>query len=245
MILDVSDFQCSFDDPHSQIRMLHAQTKIAERQPMNEGLDASDWHLFSFGRIYNTWELYDVIIQQVLQMVAVGLVSVFLIVLIFIPHPLGAFIVKPVVAIFYVELAGFLHVVGITINPVSAVGLTMSIGLVVDFNTHVVMTYFDSNTQGISRNDRVKHVINTMGKSILLGGFSTFLGVLPLSLSSSEVFQSFFYIFLGIVGLGASPGLMLTPVLLSMIGSHRPSRPESKRSVDSAQDVEAMANEAK
>lgn len=211
--------------------MLHAQTEIAENQWLNEGLDAVDWPLFSFGRIYNAWELYDVIIQEVLQMVTVGLVSVFLIALIFIPHPIGSLIVTPVVAMIYVELVGFLHFVGVTINSVSAVGLTMSIGLVVDYNAHIVMTYFES-TDGATRDDRVRHVINTMGKSIMLGGISTFLGVVPLSLSSSEVFRNFFYIFLGIVGFGASHGLVLTPVLLSLIGPFQHSQEEQRGRVN-------------
>lgn len=227
----LSNFQFSIYDHKSQTRVLHAQTEIAQNQWLNEGLEAVDWHLFSFGQIYNAWELYDVIVREVLQMVTVGLVSVFVIALIFIPHPIGALIVAPVVAMIYVELVGFLHFVGVTINSVSAVGLTMSIGLVVDYNAHIVMTYFES-TDGATRDDRVKHVINTMGKSIMLGGISTFLGVVPLSLSSSEVFRSFFYIFLGIVAFGASHGLVLTPVLLSLIGPFQRSQEEQRELVN-------------
>ena len=69
----------SIFDYQSQIDMLDAQKRIAESQALNQGLDPDDWPLFSFGKIYNAWELYDVIIREVMQMVLVGLVSVFLI----------------------------------------------------------------------------------------------------------------------------------------------------------------------
>lgn len=57
-----------------------------------------------------------------------------------------------------------------------------------------------------------------MGTSILVGGFSTFLGVLPLSLTGSLVFQTFFYSFLAIPTIGIAHGLILLPVILSLWG---------------------------
>mmetsp|Transcript_21374 Transcript_21374/g.49328 ORF Transcript_21374/g.49328 Transcript_21374/m.49328 type:complete len:223 (+) Transcript_21374:1472-2140(+) len=112
-----------------------------------------------------------------------------------------------------------MRVAGLYINSVTAVGLIMSIGLVVDYNMHIVLTYFET-TDASSREERVKKVITTMGKSILLGGFSTFLGVVPLAFSSTEIFRTFFVTFLGIVGLGSAHGLIFTPVMLSLIAPH-------------------------
>ena len=177
--------------------------------------------MFSYLEIYDIWELYAVIVQEILFSVIVGLVAVFVISLIFIPHPFGALLVTPVVGMIYVELLGVLQIAGLHINSVSAVGLTMSIGLVVDYNMHIVLTYFEIN-DAATREERVKKVLNTMGKSIMLGVLSTFLGVLPLSFSGSEVFRTFFVTFLGIVFLGAGHGLMFTPVVLSLIAPRIP-----------------------
>ena len=57
-----------------------------------------------------------------------------------------------------------------------------------------------------------------MGSSVVLGGLSTFLGVLPLVFSSSEIMTTVFYGFVSMVLLGCSHGLILLPVLLSLFG---------------------------
>eukprot|EP00521_Asterionellopsis_glacialis_P005843 CAMPEP_0195275034 /NCGR_PEP_ID=MMETSP0706-20130129/17566_1 /TAXON_ID=33640 /ORGANISM="Asterionellopsis glacialis, Strain CCMP134" /LENGTH=70 /DNA_ID=CAMNT_0040332141 /DNA_START=80 /DNA_END=289 /DNA_ORIENTATION=+ len=61
---------------------------------------------------------------------------------------------------------------------------------------------------------------------------STLFGILPLCGSSSEVFWSFFVTFMGIVFLGASHGLILMPVLLSLFGPILPKKEEEVENED-------------
>lgn len=212
-------------DNEEQIDALEVQQDVTRRQPFNAGVNSADWDFFTYGRIYYAWELYAVIAFEIVLNVCLGLGAVFLIALVFLPHPFGALIVTPVVAVIYVELLGLLYVADIYVNSVSAVGLTMSIGIVVDYNMHIILSYFEVHGAA-TRNDRVKQVLHTMGKSIMLGGFSTFLGVVPLCLSSSEVFRTFFVTFIGIVLFGTFHGLVFIPVILSLIAPHEPSSPE-------------------
>lgn len=102
------------------------------------------------------------------------------------------------------------------LNVVSYFALIMSIGLLVDFNMHLLLRYFESPCT--TRQGKVKDSLQTMGSSILMGGFSTFLGVLPLLFSSSELMSTLFYGFIGMVLLGCSHGLILLPVILSLTG---------------------------
>ena len=57
-----------------------------------------------------------------------------------------------------------------------------------------------------------------MGASVLLGGATTFLGVMPLAFSSTTVFMVVFKSFLAMVCLGCGVGLILLPVVLSLVG---------------------------
>merc|ERR1712113_795811 len=119
----------------------------------------------------------------------------------------------------YTELLAVLYIAGIKINTISAIVLTMSIGLVVDYNMHIVCTYFEIDNAP-SRDERIRKVLNTMGKSVLLGGVSTFCGVIPLAFSSTQAFYAYFVTVLGLVVLGISHGMLFTPVVLSLIGPH-------------------------
>lgn len=57
-----------------------------------------------------------------------------------------------------------------------------------------------------------------MGSSVFHGAFSTFLAILPLSLSASYIFVVFFKMWFGIIIFGVANGFILLPVLLSFIG---------------------------
>lgn len=89
-------------------------------------------------------------------------------------------------------------------------------GLLVDFLVHVLLRFHESTYR--TRHARVVDTLETMGSSILLGGLSTFLGVLPLALSTSALFRTVFICWCSMITLGISHGLMLLPVLLSMLG---------------------------
>lgn len=66
---------------------------------------------------------------------------------------------------------------------------------------HVVLRFYESAEMS-SRDARVKDVLKTMGASVLLGGLSTFLGVLPLMFSTSDIIFTFVATFFGVVFLG-------------------------------------------
>ena len=210
--------QTSLFNVKEQISSILDQRAVTEAQPENQG--ARDWKFFAFGIVFYSWELYTSIVKEILLNVIYGLLSVFIIMLMFIPHPIGALLLTPVVAAIYVELMALLHLVDVAINGVSAIGLVMSIGLVVDYNAHIVMTYYESK-EANSRDERVRKTLKTMGPSVLLGGFTTFLGVLPLSFTGSEAFRTFFYTFLGITSLSSLHGMIFVPVVLSLVGPHQ------------------------
>lgn len=86
------------------------------------------------------------------------------------------------------------------LNAISYFVIVMSVGLLVDFNMHILLRYYESPCA--TRDNKVKDALQTMGSSVVIGGLSTFLGVVPLLFSTSYLMLSLFFGFWGMVILG-------------------------------------------
>lgn len=216
-------------DVTAQIKAIKDQRAVTQAQPVNQGQD--DWKFFTYNKIFNVWEFYVVSLRELATTTVMGVASVTAIALIFVPHWSAALFVFPLITLLYVDLLGFMQWCGSSINAVSYVGMVMSIGLLVDFIMHVFLRYMECRG---TRDEKTNDTLKTMGASILVGAISTFLGTLPLAVSSSEIFKTIFFAFLGLVLFGASHGLILMPVVLSLIG------PEGSISHDTDTEVESV-----
>jgi len=81
---------------------------------------------------------------------------------------------------------------------------------------HVLLRYYES--EAVTRVEKVKDTLRTMGVSILIGGTSTFLAVIPLAFSTSTIIGTVFTAFFVMVTLGVGHGLIFLPVVLSFVG---------------------------
>jgi Niemann-Pick C1 protein len=201
------------DDANDQVDALLDQRAVTASQPINTG--KADWSFFTYSSVYNMWECYSVLVNQLISTSILGMVAVAVISIAFIPHWTAAVFVMPLVIVLYIDLIGMLQMAGIDMNAVSYIGLVMSIGLTVDYLMHVLLRFYEAPG---NRHEKVIDMFKTMGVSILVGGISTLLGTVPLAFSTSLVFHTIFIAFLGIVVLGLGHGLILLPVILSMWG---------------------------
>lgn len=199
-----------------QINALEDQRTISAALSINADVDPGDWRFFTFDGLYYIWQFYTESPSELVLTTILGVSAVSFISLLFIPHWSSILFVAPIISILYIDLLGFLQLCGIAINAVSYISLVMSIGLMVDFLLHILLRFFESKET--TREAKVKDVLQTMGTSILIGGISTFLGVLPLIFSTSTIFNTIFFCFLGLVVLGVTHGLIFLPVVLSLLG---------------------------
>jgi len=198
----------------NQIDAFEDQRDVSASQPLNQNVE--DWVFFTYESIYNIWQFYANAFYELLLTTVFGITAVSVLGLLFIPHWSAIFFVTPFITILYVDLLGFLQLAGVSINAVSYIALVMSIGLLVDFLLHVLLRYYESKE--LLREEKVKDTLRTVGSSVLIGGISTFLGIIPLAFSTSDIFFTIFITFLGLVTLGLTHGLIFIPVVLSILG---------------------------
>ena len=189
------------------------QYEVGSEQPLNQD---GDWAFFNFDTVYYLWEFLNSTTNALISSTIYGIGAVSLMTILLMPHWTAVLMLAPMITVLYIDLMGFLQVCGVTINGVSYIAFVMSIGLLVDFIMHVALRYYESTEKG--RVEKTKEVLRTMGTSILLGGLSTFLGTMPLAFASNGIFNTIFITFIGIVLVGISHGLILFPVILSMVG---------------------------
>ena len=170
---------------------------------------------FAWAYGYAAWETDEVIAVEVYRNILLAMICVFLSTLLFIANLRAAIIIIFVVLITLVDVGGFLHFWGITIDTVSCNNLVIAIGLCVDYSVHITHRFLHEKG---SRNDRVVSTLENIGPAVFNGGFSTFLAFILLAGSRSHVFSSFFKIFFLVVTFGLFHGLVFLPVVLSLIG---------------------------
>ena len=129
-----------------------------------------------------------------------------------------------------------MHFWGLTVDVISAVDIIIAIGLCVDyagaffFYKHLLSLESDQNpstpvhichaflTVSGSKRERAHAALVDMGPAVLNGGLSTLIAFILLLSSDSYFFLTFFKIFFLTVLFGVWHGLVLLPVLLSLVG---------------------------
>lgn len=121
-----------------------------------------------------------------------------------------------IVIITTIELGGFMGIMGIKMNPISAVTLICAVGIGVEFTAHVELAFL---TALGSIDQRLESCLQHMFVPVYHGAISTFLGVVMLIFSEFDfVVKYFFYTMTLLVALGVFNGLCVLPVILTLVG---------------------------
>ncbi|XP_044239836.2 protein patched homolog 2 isoform X1 [Ursus arctos] len=162
------------------------------------------------------WEQYLGLRRYFLLAICILLVCTFLVCALLLLNPWTAGLIVLVLAMMTVELFGVMGFLGIKLSAVPVVILVASVGIGVEFTVHVALGFL--TTQG-SRNLRAACALEHTFAPVTDGAVSTLLGLLMLAGSNFDFIIRYFFVVLTVLTLlGLLHGLVLLPVLLSILG---------------------------
>lgn len=200
-----------------QIDAFEDQMDVTKAQPINRG--STNGAFFTYFGGYDIWSLYATSVVELVKTTVIGVFAVTGVSLLLIPHWSAPLFVFPFICLLYIDLLGWIQIMGLEVNAVTYIGMVMSIGLLVDFVMHILLRYYESSG---TRVEKTVTTLETMGSSIFLGGVSSLLGTMALAASASSIFFSVFVVFFGLVVLGVLHGLIFLPIILSTFGPEDP-----------------------
>lgn len=167
----------------------------------------------AYASYYVWWDGLSVVYDQILFNVMLAVIAVFVICIILLGSVPAACIVFLMLICIDVDVLGSYWYWGEDINYVSGIFLVLAVGLSVDACAHITHTFLDSDGTG---NERATRALEVIGRSVLNGGISTMLVLVPLSTAGSYIFQVFFKCFLSILSHSLWHGMFVLPVVLSI-----------------------------
>ncbi|KAI4891086.1 hypothetical protein NFI96_017764, partial [Prochilodus magdalenae] len=162
------------------------------------------------------WEQYIGLRHWFLLSISVVLACTFLVCAILLLNPWTAGVIVFILAMMTVELFGIMGLIGIKLSAIPVVILIASVGIGVEFTVHIALGFL---TAIGDRNTRSAVALEHMFAPVMDGAISTLLGVLMLAGSEFDFIMRYFFAVLAILTLlGILNGLVLLPVLLSIMG---------------------------
>jgi len=171
--------------------------------------------VFPFASDFLYWEENGIIDHELMRNLIIAGGIVFMILCLMIPRPRIACIVSLGICMSIIELLGFMHWWGVTINGTSTIDALICLGLAVDYSAHVAHAFKECTGP---REDRALEAISRIGPSVFHALVSTILALAVLSVSKTYVFRVFFKVLFLVTMIAGWKGLWLLPVVLSLVG---------------------------
>ncbi|XP_065087008.1 NPC intracellular cholesterol transporter 1-like [Ochlerotatus camptorhynchus] len=203
---------CPFREREEYIPAKHALEELLARSNFTTD------HQFKtiWAKVFANWVTDEIIDTEIYRNVALAMIGVMFCSAVLIVNPQICFWIFICVLLTLVNVGGFMQRWSLTLDLVSCIGLQLAVGLCVDYAAHIGHTFLTISNG--NRNQRSLETVLHIGAAVLYGGGSTILSLSMLSGSQAYTYRTFFKIFLLVILLGLFHGLVLLPVILSLVG---------------------------
>ncbi|KIJ56700.1 hypothetical protein M422DRAFT_57364 [Sphaerobolus stellatus SS14] len=205
------------------INAFAAAHRIADDISQKTGTEVFPYSLF-----YVFFDQYSHIIATTQEILGIGLAAVLIVTALLLGSWRTGSIVTGVVALTVVNVMGVMGLWGISLNGLSLVNLVISLGISVEFCSHVARAFMgagiglpvDHIAGQKERDERMWTALVDVGPSVLSGiTFTKLIGVSVLALTRSKLLEIYYFrMWLTLIISGALHGLVLLPVILSLAG---------------------------
>ncbi|RWS11672.1 patched domain-containing protein 3-like protein [Dinothrombium tinctorium] len=193
---------------------------------------ADSFHEYNVQIFHQLFIFFDqfILVRDIsLQTISIAAFVMMFISLLFIPSPICAFWVAFSIISIEIGVIGYMTLWAVNLDSISMINLIMCIGFSVDFSAHICYAYI--SCEASTPSERVRHALYSLGLPILQGSVSTILGIIALAFTPSYLFLTFFKTVFLVMLFGATHGVLLLPVLLSITDNCRSDREKSDKSL--------------
>ena len=128
-------------------------------------------------------------------------------------RPLFVLAMAAVVASCGVHMLGWMWLTQTPLNFVSLIPLLLSLGLCIDYCTHIAHAAW--TVQGAPA-ERAATALASRGNAVASAGLSTLLATSMMGCAASMIMVTFFKMFAGVVVVGLAHALLVLPICLSL-----------------------------